>query len=495
MGMMPRFASMTGEWYARERTAWWLVLLFAVLIGLVSFPNHYLLRTHAMDLGLYTHALWQYAHGTVHDSSLFLEDQQPVLADHFDLYLLLFAPLAFVFGSWTLLVVQWVSMLVGAWGVRKLLLAMGVGAGLALVGMTVFFLFFGLYAAASYDYHSNVVASMVLPWFLLAALRGKTLATFLLLVLMLVAKENMGFWLGVVAWVLCSFREIPQRMRWPLFFMGFFAFAWSFVLLGWVMPALSHDARYMHFDYSILGESVGDVPASLIDHPWGILKAFFMDHYGHHQGTEIKLEFWAMLLLSGGWALLLVPRYGLMMLPVLAQKMLHDHEGKWSAGAQYSIEFAPLVAVAVVLVLSRVADVRWRTGLSVIGVLAALATVVRFMDNTYVPQNIARIRFYQLRHYTRHYDVGAARSVLASVPSTARVSAQTSALPHVALSERVYLFPIVRDAEHIILLPSDETYPLNREQWIEKVEALRQDSTWQVIEDSPAVLHFVKRPR
>lgn len=483
---------MSSPWYCRERTAWGVLALFAVVLGLISFPNHYLLRTHAMDLGLYTHVLWQYAHGIVHDSTLFLDHPQSILADHFDLYLPLFSPLAFVFGTWTLLVVQWSSMLIGAWGVRKLLLALGTTTGMALLGMTLFLLFFGLYAAASYDYHSNVVAAMVMPWFMLALVRGWAVRACLLVLAMLIAKENMGFWVGVVALVMAFDASLGRRMRWVALTWGLVSLAWSFIVMGWVMPALSSDARYMHFDYSILGEGIGDVPRSLVSKPWEILKAFFIDHYGHYRGTEIKLEFWCMMVLAGGWAFILVPRFGLMAFPLLAQKMLNDHEGKWSAGAQYSIEFAPLVAVAVVLALSRITATQWRTWLCVLALLASLATTVRFMDNTYVPQNLARIRFYQERHYVRQYTVRGARYVLADIPSSAWVSAQTSALPQVALCEKVYLFPIVLDADHIVLLPSDETYPLSREAWTQKVEELKRDPAWRLVEDTPAVLHFVR---
>src|SRR5687767_8849862 len=116
-----------------------VVLFFAVIYALVILPNHLLFRTYALDLGLYTHAAWLYAHGVVHDSTLFMQVAQPILADHFDLYLPLFSPLVLLLGTWSLLIVQYVAILLGGWGVRMLLLHLQVPPVAALVAMIVFY--------------------------------------------------------------------------------------------------------------------------------------------------------------------------------------------------------------------------------------------------------------------------------------------------------------------------------------------------------------------
>ncbi|MGQ3014037.1 MAG: hypothetical protein ACT6QS_10050, partial [Flavobacteriales bacterium] len=38
-----------------------IVLLFALIFALLSFPNHYLLRTYALDLGMFNHALYDFS--------------------------------------------------------------------------------------------------------------------------------------------------------------------------------------------------------------------------------------------------------------------------------------------------------------------------------------------------------------------------------------------------------------------------------------------------
>ena len=49
------------------------VFTFAgVLYALISLVNHYLFKTYALDLGLYTHAMYDYTHFRVDDCSIFM---------------------------------------------------------------------------------------------------------------------------------------------------------------------------------------------------------------------------------------------------------------------------------------------------------------------------------------------------------------------------------------------------------------------------------------
>ncbi len=461
---------------------------FGLILGLVSFPNHALFRTYALDLGLYTHALWHYAHGKIHDSSLFLEQQQPILADHFDLYLPLFSPLVFLFGTWTLLIVQWIAVLLGAWGIRKFLQHLHMPRRIALVGMTLFLLYFGIFAAMAFDYHSNVVATMVLPWFLLALFQGKKGQSIFLFLFMLMSKENMGFWLGPMALILCLEEQLPSGMKTTAAGLGVLAITWSVLVIGILMPSLSIDETYAHFDYTILGQSIIDVPTTIMKRPWEILRALFVDHKGVQNGTAIKLEFWWMMVLAGGWAFFLRPIWGLTALPLLAQKMLHDDPGKWSVIAQYGVEFAPLLAIAVPLALVKISVERILRPALIGSVLLSLICTIHFMDRTVAYHDRSRIRIYQAQHYERTYDIAAVREVLEQIPVDAAVSAQSPAVPQLALREHLYQFPIIRDAEYIVLLPQESPYPLDQLHYQVQVEALFNDPLWKIIEKNNGVI-------
>src|SRR5919112_4805384 len=95
-----------------------ILILFGIIYGLISLVNHYNFRTYALDLGLVNHAIYDYAHFRVNYSTLLL-DAAPMnfLGSHFALLPILFSPLYWILGSYTLLVVQIAAVLFGGVGV------------------------------------------------------------------------------------------------------------------------------------------------------------------------------------------------------------------------------------------------------------------------------------------------------------------------------------------------------------------------------------------
>nr|MDQ3102090.1 DUF2079 domain-containing protein [Bacteroidota bacterium] len=296
---------------------------------------------------------------------------------------------------------------------------------------------------------------------------------------MLIAKENMGFWLGPLALILAFEPLLSRKARIAAGVMGVIGIVYSLFMIGLVMPSFSTDATYAHFDYGILGSSITEIPAAIIQRPAEILKALFVDHKGVPNGTSIKLEFWWMLLLSGGWAFFLRPRWGLMALPLIAQKMWHDDPGKWSVIAQYGVEFAPLLGVAVPLAIGRISNEKITRILPMVAVILSLICTIRFMDRTVAYHDRSRIRIYQAQHYVKPYDLDQVKEAMELIPPDASVSAQSPAVPHLALRNKIYQFPIMKDADHILLLPQESPYPLDTAQYYIQMERLSNDPEWR----------------
>ena len=137
-----------------------------VLYALISLVNHYLFKTYALDLGLYTHAMYDYTHFRIDDCSMFKAVPQSILSDHFDLYLVILSPLIYVFGSYTLLIVQIVAALLGGWGMYKLIGLYTDDGWMPIFAVATFFFSFGIIQTMAFDYHSNVLTAMILPWLL-----------------------------------------------------------------------------------------------------------------------------------------------------------------------------------------------------------------------------------------------------------------------------------------------------------------------------------------
>ena len=136
------------------------VLAFIVLV-LISLVNHYNYETFALDLGAYTNALYMYIHLEPATTAVFEEQPKLLLADHFDLYLIFFSPLVYIFGSYSLLIVQLIAAIIGSIGLVKLLTKLDVE--FSKISVVYFLSYFGVISAFSFDYHSNVIASMLIP--------------------------------------------------------------------------------------------------------------------------------------------------------------------------------------------------------------------------------------------------------------------------------------------------------------------------------------------
>ncbi len=156
----------------------WIFLIAGSLLAAIPVANHLLLRTYALDLGFYTHALFEYRQFRLADSDMLLAFHEPHLASHFDLYLPLFSPLSWIFGSWTLLTAQWFAVLMAGVAIRRYI--QPTDPWVARFAQLGFYAFYGIHNALAFDYHSNVVAACLLPWMFLALKNEKRIQAALL---------------------------------------------------------------------------------------------------------------------------------------------------------------------------------------------------------------------------------------------------------------------------------------------------------------------------
>lgn len=466
---------------SQHRAALATLVFFALLYALIFIPNHLLFRTYALDLGLYTHAAYSYAHGTMADSMLFRASDQLLLADHFDLHLILWSPLTYLFGQWTLLFVQWAAVLIGVWGMYRWLLAVGIGRSVATMGSIHFAFFFGIISAFTFDFHSNVVATMALPWYGLALHQRRIAHSWLLLAFMLVAKENMGIWLCAVAFGFVLYYRKDVRLRRILALHSGLALCWSVLVISFVMPALSHAGTYDNWKYTVLGDGPMAAVRTIVLDPVFAWNALF-DGSSHESGQKIKYEMLTLLMISGGWIALFRPWVLIMALPLLLQKLWHEGPGQWGVLSQYSVEFAPLISFA--LFSWEPVKKGSQLGLALAGVAALLSIAVTFrvLDASVYRENRGKQRFYQVMHYQRDYDVKGVYSILSAVPPDATVSVSTPFLPHLTMRKDLFQYPILGNAEYILLATKEEPYPLSPKEFAEAQDSLRASHHWTMVQ-------------
>ncbi len=462
-----------------EKYFWFITILFLFIYSAISLVNHYNFRTYALDLGAYTNALYDYIHFQWNDSMVFKEIPENLLADHFDLYLILFSPFVYLFGTYTLLVLQILFFGVGGLGIFRLF--RGINNKLAIPATINFYLFFGIFSAVSFDYHSNVVASMLIPWLFISIRKKNFTNALILLVAILVAKENLAPWLLFICLGLFFDYRKDRKTLTYLALFSLISIAYYFSVTKFVMPAISNNGVYPHFNYSVLGTSETGAISGIFSHPVDCIKAFFMNHMHHPQGDYVKAELHILLIVSGLVFLLFKPNYLFMLIPVYFQKLFNDNFQMWGINGQYSIEYAPIITIGAFMVISKLKKQKFIHLFSGILILGTLASTVRMMDHTEMYTKKSKIRFYQASHYIKEYNVDSVYTILKMIPENAAVSAHSPFLPHLALRENIYQFPVIKDASYIVFSDKEEPYPLSGEEFKKLTNELCTGNGWAIL--------------
>ena len=460
---------------------------FAILYCVISFFNHWNFRTYGLDLGLYTNHMYDYAHGSMADMQMIWDTKELALADHFDLYLILFSPLLYLFGSSTLLIVQIAAIFVGVKGVYTYFKD---DPKIAVFASLFFLSYFGVVSALSYDYHSNVISAMAVPWLFYFVREKRFVPSLLVLIFIWTGKENMAFWMAFVCLGLALINRKERKSMFILLSFSAASFVYFVLVIKIIMPELSAGGDYLHFSYGCLGDSMSEAFIHLIAHPLDSLEIFFSNHLPDVRFDSLKSESHIILLISGVFILLRKPVYLLMLAPIYFQKFFHDMQMTWSTGAQYSIEFAPILAIGVFEIIRNIEHTKLRKILLYSTLGLTIACTFRVSDQPFDYLDESNVQFYKPTHFSRDYNTAAVCEAIDLIPDGKAVCAQNPYLPHVALRKDVFMFPFVKSAEYILISSKEYPYPLQTEELLVEIEKLKVDPKWKIKFEKDGVCLF-----
>lgn len=468
-----------------------MIILFGGIYTLMSFANHYFFRTYTLDLGLYTNALFDYGSGRMATMEMFNFPSHLALSDHFDLYLILFSPLVHIFGTYTLLITQIVAVLIGGLGVYRFF----EDRKTAIMATTFFLSFFGIISSFAFDYHSNVITAAMLPWFFLNLRKERTIAVFLLLIFLLIGKENMSLWIGFVCIGLAIHYRKAKLKRNLSILCALISLTYFYLMISYVMPALSGEHDYLHFTYNSLGSNMKEAIQSLIFHPIDSIEIFFSNHSNQVTADYVKLETHLILLISGVLILFWRPAYLIMLIPIYFQKFFHDNIVVWSHGAQYSVEFAPIVTIGIFSIIGEIKHQRRKLIFGLSLTLISVLVTLRTLDQPFFYFPKENVQFYKSQHFEKHYSVKEVYEILDKIPSDAPVSAAFCYVPHLSLRKDIYEYPKIENAEYIVLSTEESPWPINQEQFDYRLDTLKKSNHWKTVDSNEHLYLFEKVKR
>lgn len=466
-------------------------LVFALLYANISLLNHYFFRTYALDLGASINAMYDYSQLRVNDNPVFTPRHSNFLGDHFALYPALFSPLRYLFGTYTLLIIQIAFLVAGGWGVYLFACGRSSDSGnKSLWAMLHFYVIWGVYSALSYDYHDNVISAAVVPFMFYFLDKQKWTFLWICWVFFLIGKENMALWGFFLAAGMCFVPGVSSVGRKHLIGMAFTSIVFFILVTKVVMPLwLDEGQTYMQVVwYGHKGDTMEEVYWHILTHPVESIRHLFENHTNNSSYDGIKLETWYYFLFSGGIFFFRYPAFWLMVLPIFGQKMMSVNVLTWGITAQYSIEFVPLLAICTWLFFQKTPRVPHSLYI-VFVLLCGFVTYQSMIGKKSLNFSISSANPFVPEHYTNEFNTAKVYRYLEQIPDSAAVSAQCQLYPHLAERQDIYQYPDIQNSDYIALLKTPSTYPLRKEDYDKRLDSLLTDSVFSIlINDSPFYL-------
>jgi uncharacterized membrane protein len=470
-------------------------VLFGTVYCLISLVNHFEFRTSALDLGLFNNALYSFSHFKINYVKVDIGSMNlNFFGHHFSPILFLFVPFYYVLGSYTLLIIQIISILFGGLGIYKYCTLKFIGSYIPLIITVQFFGIWGIYSALSFDFHTNIVAAMLVPWLLYYYEKKEKKQFLVFYFLILITKENMALWLVFIMLGLMLKTGMKKyksllKFEFPLFL---FSLLYFIVVVKYIMPYFVHNnANSQLARYSSLGTSLGGIANTLIQNPINAFKLLFVNQSGIDSYSGIKTELHIMVLVSGGIALFLRPYYFVMLLPIYLQKLYSDDASLWGITGQYSIEYVPILSLALADAVESFNSNKVRLYICAACAIITHIANIRCLDRNALPwyDGVAS-RFYGLDHYRPEMNLNTVYAALKLIPDNASVSASTNLTPHLAKREKIYNFPIVKDAQYIALLNPKvrATYPIGFDEFVKLLNIYKGPDSSTVVYNSDDIV-------
>jgi uncharacterized membrane protein len=481
-----------------------ILLFFGLLYATISLLNHYMFRTTAWDMAIFNNALYDYAHGRMNYAMVRIPmspTAKNLLGDHLELYPILVAPLYYVFGSYTLLLVQIASILWGGYGTYRFILHKTGNLFLSRLALFHFFSIWGIYTALAFDYHNNVVAAMGVPWFLYYFDKKKFGWATLLFVFVVIGKENMPLWMGFIGLALGAWHFRDRASAIAGFAYAVAGFVFFILAIKVIIPAFAPpDAGYSYNTYTALGNDFGEVLKTVLTRPWYTFKLLFINQTGSPGADDAKLMTHIAVILSGGWALFYRPKYLFMLLPIYGQKLFYDGtaEGtsRWGVYCHYSIEFVPIITIALFLTLFSLYKDRekWLQRTAAISIVVTATLTIYILKQRRDTHHKATHQFYLFVHFKREFNVREAHHTLNTlIPDNASVSAQSCLAPHLSFRDTIYQYPAGLNSDYIVLSAAQGPYQFSLEEYDNMRKAYAADPNREIIYDKNSMIIIRKK--
>ncbi|MBC7475041.1 MAG: DUF2079 domain-containing protein [Candidatus Sericytochromatia bacterium] len=417
----------------------------------------------------------------------------PFLATHFSPIIYLYYPFFLIFGNYTPTFIQiFVISIAGFPVYKQSLLFLNNDKTLAKYCLIHFYLIWGIYAALAFDFHNNVIGSMIIPWIILFFFQRRHYLLIISCLLMILCMETFGIWLFVILITLNIYQyKLEKHINKVSLLIGVITLIYSLmIIINW-MPVLQSKTQNLQFGrYSYLGDSLSEIILNLIKHPSIILESIYKN-LKDGSFTIQKIFLLLFLLVSGGFLTYKNPLMLILFIVPLFLKFLSNDSGLFGLYHQYSIEFVPLLSFVFITGLRKINYQKRIKIASGFCILTAVATFLSINFSIGEYDYKENSKFYSPTHFQSNLDLRNIKKALKLIPNDAIVSASSCLSPYLYQRNYLYHFPIIKDAEYIAIIKSNRsTWPISDEEHLQKIEELKNSDIYKVFIDQKDLIIF-----
>jgi uncharacterized membrane protein len=382
-----------------------------------------------------------------------------VLGDHFDPIMMLLAPAYWVWDNARALLIA--ELLIVALGVFPVfsIAKRHLGNLPAIILSFVYAFSFGLINALDFPTHDLTLAGTFILFAFDFLERRKLWGYWIFIAFALLTKEDVSIGIAALGLYLCLFRKGARRIG---IVTTVLATVYFFTVLKIVLPQLTD--TYHHWIYWQWGKDPVEMLQHFIRNPADLVSAFINDP--SKRSTLFVTGAWFGFLFLGAPSMLII------IVPMLAERFLSFAPLTWLTIFHYSAPIMSILLIGTVMGIKRISQIFlrfFRTEKTIL-YLAFFLLFVGLLLN--YQQGTAFMRLFNPSWYAVNESETKLEELLANIPTSAAVSAQTDLLPHLSHRNKIYLFPNVNDAEFVVLAKNGNIWPLNSADYEKRVKAL-----------------------
>jgi len=426
-----------------DRVVWAIFVGVAAVYAVFAVTCYAQYRTAGYDLGIFDQAVRAYAHMRLPVATL-KGDGYDVLGDHFDPIVALWAPLYWLWDDVRMLLIGQAVVVASAVFPVHRFVARRTAARWSYLVTAGFALGWPVQSLVNFDVHEVAFAVPLLAWAIDALDRRSDRDLVIVAGLLLLVREDMGL---VVA-VLGLIRLVRAGRRWVGAVLAFGGLATFTLITAVVMPYLAPagSVARLQQQYTQLGSGPGGILLGAVRNPWHTL-SLLVD-------PSVKVSTLLTLLLPLALLPLLSP-YGMLAVPLLAERFLSDRPLTWQTGFQYDAPIWVVLVLAAVDAFGRrpLRLAAWaRHGAAAVAVLLVGAVVV----GPLVAPGLFPLR--RLADGTAFESTaGDMSAAIAVVPANTCVVADDYVADHLTHTNRVTVAGVSRHREDFYVLDLSQT--------------------------------------